>query len=225
MRARSRVVKWGYLAPETKRFRVITIEDIEAARATLRSITMQTPLLPSDHLSQDVGGHVYVKAENTQRAGSFKLRGAHVKMVSLSERERRRGVIAHSAGNHAQGVALAAHLLHVPATIVMPEYAPLAKIVATRRYGAEIILYGTSFDEAGEEARRIQEQRGLTYVHAFDDPKIVAGQGTVGLEVLDALPEVDTVIVPVGGGGLISGIAVASASQRGQARVIWGEGG
>lgn len=199
---------------------MITIEDIEAARVTLCGITVQTPLLPSDRLSQDVGGHVYVKAENTQRAGSFKLRGAYVKMVSLSERERRRGVIAHSAGNHAQGVALAARLLHVPATIVMPEYAPLAKVVATRRYGAGVILHGASFDEAGEEARRIQEQRGLTYVHAFDDPKIVAGQGTIGLEVMDALPEVDTVIVPVGGGGLIGGIAVAMHARRPQARII-----
>ena len=199
---------------------MVTIEDIEAARATLRGITVETPLLASDRLSQDIGAQIYIKAENTQRAGSFKLRGAYVKMASLSPAERQRGVIAHSAGNHAQGVALAAHLLGVPATVVMPEYAPLAKIVATRRYGASVILHGASFDDAGEYARRLQVERGLTYVHAFDDPKIVAGQGTLGLELLDALPELDTVIVPVGGGGLIAGMAVVIRARRPGVRII-----
>jgi threonine dehydratase len=199
---------------------VITIKDIEAARAVLHGVTVNTPLLPSDRLSQDTGGRIYVKAENTQRAGSFKLRGAYVKMLSLSPEERRRGVIAHSAGNHAQGVALAARLLHVPATVVMPEYAPLAKVVATRRYGAEVILHGASFDDAGEYARKLQAERGLTYVHAFDDPKTVAGQGTVGLELLEALPEVDTVVVPIGGGGLIGGMAVALRACRPQTRIV-----
>ena len=199
---------------------MITIEDVEAAQSILSDITVRTPLLPSDRLSQDVGALVYVKAENTQRAGSFKLRGAYIKMASLDEDERRRGVIAHSAGNHAQGVALAARLLQIPATVVMPEYAPLAKIVATRRYGADVILHGASFDDAGEHARRIQEERSLTYVHAFDDPKVVAGQGTVGLELLDALPDVDTVVVPIGGGGLIAGIATVLRARRPDVRIL-----
>ena len=199
---------------------MITIEDVEAARATLDGIIVKTPVLASDRLSQDVGGSVFVKAENTQRAGSFKLRGAYVKLASLSAAERRRGVIAHSAGNHAQGVALAARLLDVPAIVVMPEYAPLAKIVATRRYGADVILRGASFDDAGAYARQLQEERGLSYVHAFDDPRTVAGQGTVGLELLEALPEVDTVIVPVGGGGLIAGMAIVLRSRRPKVRII-----
>lgn len=199
---------------------MITIEAIEAARRLLDGIIVHTPLLPSDRLSQDVGADVYVKAENTQRAGSFKIRGAYVKMASLTPDERRRGVIAHSAGNHAQGVALAARLLDVPATVVMPEFAPLAKVVATRRYGAAVILHGDSFDAAGEYARKIQAERGLTYVHAFDDPKTVAGQGTIGLELLAALPDLDTAIVPIGGGGLIAGIAIALRARRPRARIV-----
>ncbi len=199
---------------------MVTIQDVEAARATLQGIIVNTPLLASDRLSQDVGGQIFVKAENTQRAGSFKLRGAYVKMATLSADEQRRGVIAHSAGNHAQGVALAARLLGVPATVVMPQFAPLAKIVATRRFGADVILHGASFDDAGEYARRVQAEHRLTYVHAFDDPRTVAGQGTIGLELLEALPEVGTVIVPVGGGGLIAGIAVVMRALRPRVRIV-----
>lgn len=199
---------------------MVTIKDVKNARATLHGITINTPLLASDRLSQDAGGQIFVKAENTQRAGSFKLRGAYVKMASLSAEEKQRGVIAHSAGNHAQGVALAASLLGVPATVVMPEFAPLAKIVATRRYGADVILHGASFDDAGEHARQIQQECGLTYVHAFDDPLTVAGQGTVGLELLEALPQVGTVIVPIGGGGLIAGIAIVLRALRPQVRIV-----
>lgn len=199
---------------------MITIADIEAARVTLRGITVNTPVLATDRLSQDVGGDVFVKAENTQRAGSFKLRGAYTKMASLSVDQRARGVIAHSAGNHAQGVALAARLLGVPATVVMPRYAPLAKVVATRRYGAEVILHGDSFDDAGEHACHVQEERGLTYVHAFDDPLVVAGQGTLGLELLEALPDVDTIVVPIGGGGLIAGVALVVRARRPGIRII-----
>ena len=199
---------------------MVTIADVEAASVTLGGVIVKTPLLASDRLSQDTGAQVYVKAENTQRAGSFKLRGAYTKMAALSAAERRRGVIAHSAGNHAQGVALAARLLGIPARVVMPEYAPLAKIMATRRYGAEVILHGASFDDAGAHARQIQQQEGLTYVHAFDDPRTVAGQGTIGLELLADLPEVDTVIVPVGGGGLIAGVAITIRARRPQTRII-----
>lgn len=199
---------------------MLTIEDVEKARELLAGVTVQTPLLLSDRLSQDSGGRVYVKVENTQRSGSFKLRGAYVKMASLTAAERAQGVITHSAGNHAQGVALAAKLMGIPATVVMPEFAPLAKIVATRRSGAEVLLQGASFDDAGIYARQLQQERGLTYVHAFDDPAVVVGQGTIGLELLDALPTLDTVIVPVGGGGLISGIALALRARRPGVRII-----
>jgi threonine dehydratase len=199
---------------------VISIQDIEAARRVLASVTVQTPLLFSDRLSQDVGCRVSVKAENTQRAGSFKLRGAYNKMASLTDEQRARGVIAHSAGNHAQGVALAAKLMGVPAMVVMPEYAPLAKVVATKRLGAEVFLQGKSFDDAGVFARQLQEERGLMYVHAFDDLSVIAGQGTMGLEIVEACPDLDTVVVPVGGGGMISGIALVVRALRPRARII-----
>jgi threonine dehydratase len=199
---------------------VVTLQDIEAARAGLHGITVVTPLLSSDRLSDDVGGRVFIKAENTQRAGSFKLRGAYTKMVSLSPAERQRGVIAHSAGNHAQGVALAARLLGAPATVVMPEYAPLAKVAATKRYGAEVVLHGQSFDDAGNHAQALCEEHSYSYVHAFDDPKVIAGQGTVGLEILDELPDVGTLVVPIGGGGLIGGIATVVRALKPKTRII-----
>ena len=199
---------------------MVNIDDIEAARSALRGIIVETPLLSSDRLSGDVGGNIFIKAENTQRAGSFKLRGAYTKMRTLSAEQRQRGVIAHSAGNHAQGVALAAQLLGVRATVVMPEYAPLSKVAATKRYGAEVVLHGQSFDDAGTHAAGLQAERGLTYVHAFDDPLVVTGQGTLGLEILDALPDVDTLIVPIGGGGMISGVATAVKARRPSVRII-----
>jgi threonine dehydratase len=199
---------------------MITLEQIEAARELLRPVTVLTPILPSARLSEDVGGRIYVKAENTQLGGSFKLRGAYVKLHSLAPEERRRGVIAASMGNHAQGVALAARMLDIPATVVMPVDAPLAKITATRRRGAEVVLAGQSFDDAVAHARELQEQRGLTLVHAFDDPLVVTGQGTLGLEVLDALPEVGTVIVPIGGGGLIGGVATAIRAKKPDVRIV-----
>lgn len=199
---------------------MVTLHDIQAARRILERITLNTPLLSSDRLSDDVGGRVYIKAENTQRAGSFKLRGAYNKMAALSPEQRRRGVIAHSAGNHAQGVALAARLLGAPATVVMPEYAPLAKVAATKRFGAEVVLHGQSFDDAGAYAQTLQEQHNLTYVHAFDDPLVVAGQGTMGLEILEALPDVATVVVPIGGGGLIGGIATVIRAMKPAIRII-----
>lgn len=199
---------------------VVTLEHIQAARKVLHGIIVETPMLASDRLSADIGGPVYIKAENTQRAGSFKLRGAYTKMAALSPQELARGVIAHSAGNHAQGVALAARLLGSPATVVMPEFAPLAKVAATGRYGAEVILHGRSFDDAGDYARMLQRERGLTYVHAFDDPDIIAGQGTLGLEVLEQLPDMGTIVVPIGGGGLISGVAIVMRALRPGTRIV-----
>src|SRR5919204_2208229 len=159
----------------------VTLTDIQAARRMLRDVIVATPILPDERLSQDLGARVYFKAECTQRSGAFKIRGAYNKISRLSPEERARGVLAHSAGNHAQGVALAAQLLGAPATIVMPERAPLTKVAATRRLGAEVILYGATFDDAGAYAREIQQARGLTYVHAFDDERVIAGQGTIGL--------------------------------------------
>jgi threonine dehydratase len=199
---------------------MIDVAAIEAARQNLSGVLLSTPTLFSPRLSEDVGGQIFVKAENLQRAGSFKLRGAYNKLVSLSQAERRSGVVAASMGNHAQGVALAARLLGITATIVMPELAPLAKITATRRYGAEVILHGQSFDEAIAHARMLCETEGMTLVHAFDDPLIVAGQGTIGLEILEALPEVGTIIVPIGGGGLIGGIASAVRARKPNTRII-----
>jgi threonine dehydratase len=199
---------------------MVTLEMIEAAREGLRGVIVPTPLLPSARLGEDAGGQVFVKAENTQRGGSFKLRGAYTKLVALPAEERARGVICASAGNHAQGVALAGRMLGAPVTVVMPAAAPLAKVTATRRYGAEVILEGQSFDDAVEHARRVQAERGLTFVHAFDDPLVVAGQGTVGLELLQALPEVGTIVVPIGGGGLIGGIATAVRARKPATRIV-----
>ena len=165
-------------------------------------------------------GRVWLKYENLQRTGSYKIRGALNRILTLPESARQRGVIAASAGNHAQGVAVAASLAGVAATIVMPRQAPIAKVAATRGYGARVILHGDMFDEAHAEALRIAASEDLTYVHPFDDVMVMAGQGTVALEILDAAPEVDTLVVPIGGGGLIAGIGVAARSLRPEIRVV-----
>jgi threonine dehydratase len=198
----------------------VTLQQIHEAAVALRSISNQTPLLPDERLSQELNAQVFLKAECTQRSGSFKVRGAYNTIRQLTPEERTRGVIAHSAGNHAQGVALAARLHNIPATIVMPEHAPLTKVAATRRYGAEVILAGATFDDAGIHARALQAEHGLTYVHAFDDDRVIAGQGTLGLEVADALPNLNLMVVPIGGGGLISGIALALKALVPNVRII-----
>ncbi|MBK9941420.1 MAG: threonine ammonia-lyase [Kouleothrix sp.] len=198
----------------------VTLADIQAARRVLRGIINATPILSDERLSDDLGVRVFLKAENTQRSGSFKIRGAYNTISRLSEAERARGVIAHSAGNHAQGVALAARLLGIPATIVMPERAPLTKVAATRRLGAEVILHGASFDDAGAHARVLQQERGCTYVHAFNDERVIAGQGTIGLEIVEALPDLTLLVVPIGGGGLIGGIAIAIKALMPDVRII-----
>lgn len=198
----------------------ITLADIQAARRALRDVIIQTPVLPDEQLSQERGARIFFKAENTQRSGSFKVRGAYNKISRLTDEERARGVVTHSAGNHAQGVALAAKLMGIPAVIVMPERAPLTKVSATRRLGAEVVLYGATFDDAAKRAAQIQQERGLTYVHAFNDKYVMAGQGTLGLELVEALPDLSRVIVPIGGGGLISGVAVAVKTLLPDAKVI-----
>ncbi|MBV9242431.1 MAG: threonine ammonia-lyase, partial [Acidobacteria bacterium] len=168
----------------------------------------------------DIGGQAYLKAESLQKAGSFKIRGAYNKISQLSRAERERGVIAASAGNHAQGVALAAQLLGVKATIICPEFAPLTKINATKAFGADVILQGSILDESIAYSRELAERHGYTMVHAFDDESIIAGQGTIGLEILDAVPDIRTVVVPIGGGGLMSGIATAIKAIRPEVRLV-----
>jgi threonine dehydratase len=180
----------------------------------------RTPLLPSRSLSEATGFEVRLKAESFQRTGSYKIRGPLNKFANLSDEEKRAGVICSSAGNHAQGVALAAAIHGIRAVVVMAENATPAKIEATRAYGAEVVLHGTIWDEANERALELVEAEGLTYVHPFDDLELIAGQGTLGLEIYDDLPDVHTVVVPIGGGGLISGVASALKSLDPAIRVI-----
>ncbi|HMQ33711.1 MAG TPA: threonine ammonia-lyase [Chloroflexaceae bacterium] len=198
----------------------VTLADIQAARRTLRDVILATPVLPAGRLSSELGAEVFYKAENTQHSGSFKIRGAYNTIAHLSDAEKDRGVIAPSAGNHAQGVAQAAQLIGVRAVIVMPERAPLTKVVATRRLGAEVVLHGASFDDAVAHARELQAEHGYTYVHAFDHPRVIAGQGTIGLELAEALPDLRTLVVPIGGGGLIGGIAIAMKALCPDARIV-----
>jgi threonine dehydratase len=194
--------------------------DVVAARATLQPIIRQTPLLESSALSALVGGPVYVKCENLQRGGSFKVRGAYLRIARLSTAERARGVVAASAGNHAQGVALAAAALGTQATVVMPAAAPLPKVAATRSYGAEVVLHGATVEDALAMARELADETGSIFIHPFDHPDVIAGQGTVGLEIAEQCPQVRTITLPVGGGGLASGVAVAASSVLPGARLI-----
>lgn len=185
------------------------LTDIQDARKILQKIIIPTPILFDEQLSHSIGAKAYLKAECLQRSGSFKVRGAYNKIARLSAEEKKRGVVTASAGNHAQGVALAARLHGIQATIVLPEYAPLTKVTATKAQGAKVILHGSSFDESVAYSLQLQERSGYVYVHAFDDEVVIAGQGTVGWEIVEDLPETTVVVVPVGGGGIISGISIA----------------
>lgn len=198
----------------------LSLAHVQAAAERLRGKVHRTPCWESRTFSQRAGGPLWLKYENLQKTGAYKIRGALNRVLTLPVAMRERGVIAASAGNHAQGVAVAAALAGVPATIVMPKRAPLAKVDATRGYGARVILHGGVFDEAHVEALRIAEQEGLTYIHPFDDPAVMAGQGTVALEILEDVPDLDVLVVPIGGGGLISGMAVAAKSLRPSIQVI-----
>jgi threonine dehydratase len=198
----------------------VTVHDVELARERLQGVARRTSLVHSFALGRRVGCDLFLKPEMLQRTGSFKIRGAFNKISQLGPEQRARGVIAASAGNHAQGVAVASSLAGIPAVVVMPESAPEAKVSASRDYGAEVILHGAHYHDAVEHARAIQRERGLTLVHGFDDPDVIAGQGTIGLEILDDLETFDDVVVPVGGGGLIAGIAVAIKAQRPQVRIV-----
>ena len=199
---------------------LVSLTDVQKARELLGEVVRHTPLEGCRVLSAPAGGPVYFKCENLQRAGSFKIRGAYVRIARMSAAERAQGVVAASAGNHAQGVALAASLLGASATIVMPLSAPLPKVEATGAYGADVRLHGHSVDEALVEAERIARDTGAILVHPFDHPDVIAGQGTVGLEILEQCPDVRTIVVSMGGGGLVSGIAAAVKSKRPDVRIV-----
>jgi threonine dehydratase len=199
---------------------VTTIDDIRRAADLVYDVAVRTPVLVSRHLGARTGGTVHLKAENLQRTGSFKIRGAYNRISALPAEVRPRGVVAASAGNHAQGVALAARLLGVPATIFMPVDASIAKIEATRGYGAAVELSGETYDESAAAARERATRDTSTLVSAFDDPLVIAGQGTLGLELHEQLADIDVVIVPCGGGGLLSGVAIALRALRPEVRII-----
>ena len=199
---------------------MIEAADIHAARGRLAGTIYETPCPYSETLSALTGARVFVKLENLQMTGSFKERGAANLLLQLSPDERRRGVVAASAGNHGLAVAFHAARLGVSAVIVMPEWAPLAKVTAARGRGAEVVLHGDNFDEAYARAREIEAARDLVFVHPFDDPRVIAGQGTIGLELLEQVPGLDAVLVPVGGGGLLGGVALAVKTERPAVQVI-----
>ena len=198
----------------------VTLDDVLAARKLLADIVRPTPLAWSRPLSERFGGEVWFKCENLQRAGSFKIRGAYVRIHNLPPHRRARGVVAASAGNHAQGVALAATLHGIQATVFMPEGAPLPKVAATESYGAQVRFAGTTVDEALVAAREFGEETGAAFIHPFDHPDVIAGQGTVALEILEQCPQVKTVVVGAGGGGLLAGIGTVMRALRPEVRVV-----
>jgi len=198
----------------------VTLHDVYQARQNIAAIAIRTPLIHSPQLTELVGSPIHLKAENLQQTGSFKIRGAANKMLNLTDEERARGVITISSGNHGRAVSYIARRLGVNAVICMSSRVPSNKVEAIRRLGAEVVVYGNSYEDAEIHALQLQEERGLTLIDPFDDPLIIAGQGTVGLEVLEDLPEVDTILAPLSGGGLMSGIALAMKSASPAIRVI-----
>ena len=199
---------------------MMTLEDFKAARSVLSGVITNTGLVPSTALSKSSGNNVYLKPENMQVTGAYKIRGAYFKLSTLSEEEKARGLVTASAGNHAQGVAYAATQNGIRSTIVMPRAAPIAKVQATEGYGARVVLCGDCYDDAYARAMEICEEEGATFLHPFNDYEVMAGQGTIGLEILSQLPTVDTVIVPVGGGGLLAGVATCIKQANPRVRVV-----
>ena len=198
----------------------VGLEEIRAAAELLRGHILETPCLHSRTLSEVTGAHVWIKFENLQFTASFKERGALAKLATLSSEQRRKGVIAASAGNHAQGVAYHAKRLDIPATIVMPRYTPSVKVERTRAFGAEVLLAGDGFDDAKLHALELAPSLGVEFIHPYDDPHVIAGQGTIALEMLASEPTLDTIVVPVGGGGLIAGVAIAAKALKPDIQVI-----
>ncbi|MEE4543566.1 threonine ammonia-lyase [Streptomyces sp. V4-01] len=205
---------------DTSPSHTVTLDDVRGAHKMLSGVARVTGMEGSRHLSSLVGAPVHLKCENLQRTGSFKIRGAYVRIAGLRPEERAAGVVAASAGNHAQGVALAASLLGVRSTVFMPVGAPLPKVAATREYGAEVRLHGAVVDETLRAATEYAEQTGAVFIHPFDHPDVIAGQGTVGLEILEQCPEVRTIVVGIGGGGLAAGLAIAVKSLRPEVRIV-----
>ena len=198
----------------------VTLSDIEAARRVIATQVLRTPMLPAPKLSQLTGANVWVKYENLQVTNSFKERGAVVKLTALSEAERARGVIAMSAGNHAQAVAYHAKRLSIPATIVMPVTTPFVKVAATEAYGATVVLHGETVADAQVRAEEIAAERKLVWVHPYDDPHVIAGQGTVALEMLEEAPDIDVLVIPIGGGGLIAGNAISARGIKPEIEIV-----
>ncbi len=195
-------------------------KNIERAAENLKPILLDTPLIRSDFFSEEYSCNVYLKPENLQRTGSFKIRGAYNKIANLTKEERNHGVISSSAGNHAQGVAYSAKEKGIPATIVMPNVTPLLKVDATKAFGAKVILHGDVYDEAYRHAMELSEREGYTFIHPFDDYDVICGQGTIGLEIMKELPDIDEILVPIGGGGLIAGIALAIKTLKPSVKII-----
>ena len=199
----------------------VTLEDVKKAQETIKDIVKKTDILESTKLSSMTGANVYYKCENLQKTGSFKVRGACNKIANLTDEEKANGVIASSAGNHAQGVALGAKMNGIEATIVMPQTAPLAKVTATKSYGANVVLEGLVYDDAYAKALEIQKETGATFLHPFNDEYVIAGQGTIALEIFEQMNnKVDTILCPIGGGGIIAGVAVAAKALNPNVKII-----
>lgn len=199
---------------------MLQLEDFKEAKRRVDEVILQTPLIYSQSFSDECGNQVYIKPENLQKTGAFKIRGAYNKISKLPDAAKRKGLIASSAGNHAQGVAYAAKQQGVAATIVMPAGTPLIKVNATKALGAKVILYGEVYDEAYQKACELQKEQDLTFIHPFDDEDVIEGQGTIALEILEELPDADAILVPIGGGGLISGIAACAKAINPNIQVI-----
>ncbi|MGI6006161.1 MAG: threonine ammonia-lyase [Ruminococcus sp.] len=199
---------------------MLTLDKFEEASEIVKEVTQETKLIYSDYLSSSTGNKVYLKPENMQVTGAYKIRGAYYKISTLSEEERKKGLITASAGNHAQGVAYAAKKFGVKAVIVMPTTTPLIKVDRTKSYGAEVVLYGDVYDEACEKAYELAEQNGYTFIHPFDDPAVATGQGTIAMEIIKELPLVDYILVPIGGGGLATGVATLAKMLNPNIKVV-----